>query len=152
MIEDRQIERNNFDVEYEDESLTIRLAIVRLWDDISQVSCSRFNVQLKLRNKEATKVLDDKILDGGTWTVFAHSDHNPNGGHNIRDDEDEKQLHIDVHPKITGQGYNICHKQLCGGNPPDRNGEAIRVVTKYMRSKASELLYEYTEYSPRSKN
>ena len=146
MVEARDIQRYDFRVPYENGSFKARLAIIRLWDDAEEDSCSRFNIQLKLRNKQAVDLVDDDSLNGGTWTVVAHSDHNPNGGHNIRDSTDEKQLHIDVHPHVSGKGYNNCHSMLTNGRPPEVNDEAIQFVEEYMRNNADAILRQYFQF------
>lgn len=91
-------------------------------------------------------IIDDDYLEGGTWTVIAHSDHNPNGGHDIRDENDNKQLHVDVHPKLSNGGYNKTYLKISDGNPSENNNTAIMNVTRFMRSQAEVLLHEYINY------
>lgn len=146
MVESRSIQRSDIDTTHETHSVQLRMAVVRLWDDSESSSCSRFNVQLKIRNKEVEDFIDDAKLDGGTWTVIAHSDHNPNGGHDIRDEDDRKQLHVDVHPSVTGQGYNHTYLRICHGNPPETNEKAIDTVVDFIQSRKKEIVTRYLEY------
>lgn len=146
MIEERNIQDYNFSVPYRNKSFNVRLSVVRLWDDAEEPSCSRFNIQLKLRNSQASNVVNDDFLDGGTWTVVAHSDHNPSGGHDIRDESDSKQLHIDVHPYVTGKGYNRCYSMLSDGSPPAENDEAIRFVREFMIDNAGSIIEKYLDF------
>jgi hypothetical protein len=146
MVESQDIRRFDFEVPLESGVLDIRMAVVRLWDDAKEDSCSRFNIQMKLRNEKAEDVVEDEILEGGTWTVVAHSDHNPTDGHNIRDSADQKQLHVDVHPHIAGQGYNKVYIRICDGNPPETNEEAIGTVKSFMKQNADTILQDYIQY------
>lgn len=146
MVESRDIRRSDLEVSHPNGRLILRMASVRLWDDDEEEDCSRFNVQIKLKNEQAQSIIDEDFLDGGTWTVVAHSDHNPNGGHNIHNQEDQKQLHIDIHPKITNKGYNETRIRICDGNPPETNDEAIRFVEDYMKNNAENILKQYLDY------
>lgn len=143
MVESRSIERTDIDTEYEGHSIDLRMAVVKLWDDSESDVCSRFNVQIKFRNSEVENFIDDNKLDGGKWTVIAHSDHNPHGGHDIRDGSDRKQLHVDVHPRITGDGYNHTYHQLCNGSPPTANEDAIRTVVSFVHSRKEEIVKRF---------
>lgn len=146
MVESRSIQRSDINTTHENHSIQLRMAVVRLWDDSESSSCSRFNVQLKIRNEEVENFIDDCKLDGGKWTVIAHSDHNPNGGHDIRDGTDRKQLHVDVHPAVTGKGYNHTYLRICHGKPPKTNDEAIETVVDFIQSRKEEILTRYLEH------
>lgn len=144
VIVSREIERSDIPIQYNGKTVRLRLARVRLWDNPDKDDCCRFNVQIKIRNKEVKEIIDDKKLDGGTWTVIAHSDHNPKGGHDIRDKTDPKQLHIDVNP--YDHNYNKCYKNICGGNPPESNSEAIKYVCEFIKDNSKMLLQDYLDY------
>jgi len=146
MVESRSIERTDINTQYNGHSINLRMAVVKLWDDSESDVCSRFNVQIKFRNSEVEDFIDDEKLDGGKWTVIAHSDHNPHGGHDIRDGNDRKQLHVDVHPRITGDGYNHTYQQLCNGNPPSANEDAIRTVVSFIHSRKEEIMKRFLNH------
>lgn len=146
MVEDRDIRRYDIPISYHNRQITLRLSVVRLWDD-SNDEFSRYNIHLKIPNSSVNGLIDDKKLDGGKWTVIAHSDHNPNGGHNIRDLGDSKQLHIDIHPYNKDlKEYNVCHAKLCDGHPPKSNEKAISLVKNYMRQNTKIILMDYLDF------
>lgn len=66
MVESKNIQRSDFKIYFQGEKINIRLAVVKLWDDSSSDECSRFNVQLKLRNNEAKEYFYEDWLDGGS--------------------------------------------------------------------------------------
>lgn len=145
MIESREIKRSDLNVNYESHSINLRMAIVKLWDNSDTTTCSRFNVQIKIRNSEVESFIDDYKLDGGDWTVVAHSDHNPNGGHDIRDENDRKQLHVDVHPCLSGE-YNHTYLRICGGKPPKTNDEAINTVVRFLNRKKEDIMKKFLNH------
>lgn len=147
MIESRDIQREDFRVSHKLGNINIRITTVRLWDDKTEPECSRFNIQMKLSNEEVSKMLNEGCLEGGNWTVIAHSDHNGNDeGHDIRDKNDCKNLHLDIHPKVTNKGYNITHKRICGGNPPNTNDDAINYMIRYMKENCEQILNIYLNF------
>lgn len=147
VVDSREINRSDINLSHPDlGEITYRLTTVRLWDNSDDDFCSRFNIQMKLDNNYAKKFINEDCLDGGNWTVIAHSDHNPNGGHNIRDSEDQKNLHLDIHPSESSKNYNNTHTRICGGNPPDTNKKAIKVVEDYIRGNSTKILNTYLDW------
>ena len=140
-IVSRNIQSENIYVTYNGEKIGLQITKVRLWTGYNSDECDRFNVQLKINNQDARDKISDSVLDGGTWTVIAHSDHNPDGGHNIRSKLDNKQLHIDIHPE--NEGYTKVYDKICGGNPPKSNNKAINIASNYMKSNAYSILDTY---------
>lgn len=146
MVESRDIERFDTPIQYKGYSFNLRLTVVRLWDQKRSDHCSRFNLQLKVFNDSVENYIEEERLEGGKWTVLAHSDHNPYGGHNVHDPDDIKQLHVDVHPSINNGGYNRCYDKICDGNPPESNDEAIEIVREYMMKNSERILSDYMAY------
>lgn len=146
MVESRNINRSDLKLSHSVGDITYRLTTVRLWDDEDLDNCSRFNIQMKLDNEYAEEFINSDFLDGGKWTVIAHSDHNPNGGHNIRNKKDCKNLHIDIHPKTSSKNYNKTYTQICGGKPPNTNEKAIRIIQEYIKENANTILSTYLNW------
>lgn len=141
----RDIQREDLYINYQDQILKMQITKVRLWTNHSSNECDRFNVQLKIDNNDADDKIADSFLDGGSWTVIAHSDHNPDGGHDIRCQSDRKQLHIDIHP--YDNRYTKVYDKICNGNPPQSNNKAIKIITRYMRSNTLGILKQFIQSS-----
>lgn len=140
MIAARDITRFNTETMVRGVCLPIRIVTVRLWEaDDTTAECDRFNIQVKVQNDAAARLVPEEWLETGTWTCVCHSDHNPTDGHDIRSNGDSKGAHIDVHPHKTARGYATVLGHLFDGSPPASNNAVIQYIEHYIRTNMNEL-------------
>ncbi len=89
-----------------------------------------FIVSLAVSNQSLERIDPTVPTRGNTWTEIAHSDHNPDSGHDIYDSTDTKQFHIDVNNPRHPNQYVKVYRTLYNGNPPTPIGKAANAAKR----------------------
>lgn len=113
-----------------------------LWNGQQRGDADAFIVSLAVDSSDLSRVSEFSLRCDQGWTEVAHSDHNPNSGHDIYDPSDPKQLHVDVNNPV-GSGYVTVYRELGRGNPPQPVGTAVNLAKTILSERRDQFLSDF---------
>ena len=125
--------------------ISVRFLVVPvfIWNGQKRGNMDAFIVTLAVSNQSLKRIDPAVPTRGESWTEIAHSDHNPDSGHDIYNSADTKQLHIDVNSPRHPSQYVKVYRKLYNGNPPRPVGKAANAAKTLLVSNKERFLDDF---------
>ncbi len=129
--------------QFRGEYIDVLVVPTLIWEWPKRGHPDEFIVVLAIANDSLQQLGYSGLVNGGSWTEVAHSDHNPDTGHDIYDHSDPKQLHIDVNHPHDQSRYSQVYRKLANGAPPRPTGRAADMAKEILVRNQIRFLRDY---------